>query len=333
MALDADTQVYLDSLVGLPGVEALPVEEIRAATEARAPELFGPVDEVASTEDRAVPGPTGPIRIRIYRPPGAEGVLPGLVYFHGGGWVIGSIDTHDGVARALCARTPCVVVSVDYRLAPEHRFPAAVDDAWAATVWFCERARELMVDPTRVAVGGDSAGGNLAAVIARRARDAGLPLVHQLLIYPVCDYDLETGSYRSNADGYGLTRAAMAAFWQHYLGADGDGLHPDASPLRTTDLAGVAPAFVLAVEHDPLHDEGVAFAESLEQAGVPVTLSRYTGVVHGFIRMPGTMARGTEALDECAGALRAAFARSGPARVTAAGRPLSARNEPPAVSG
>ena len=307
MALDTDTQVYLESLAGLPGVEALSVEDVRAATEARAPELFGPVDEVASTEDRAIPGPNGPIRIRIYRPAGVEGVLPGLVYFHGGGWVIGSIDTHDGVARALCARTPCVVVSVDYRLAPEHRFPAAVDDAWAATAWLYERANELMVDQGKVAVGGDSAGGNLAAVVARRARDGGLPLVHQLLIYPVCDYDLDTGSYQANAEGYGLTRAAMNAFWDHYLGESGDGFHPDASPLRSDDLSGVAPAFVLTVEHDPLCDEGEAFARSLEGAGVPVTLSRYPGVVHGFIRMPGTMARGNEALDECAGALRAAF--------------------------
>jgi acetyl esterase len=308
VAVDADTREYLDSLAGLPGIEALPVDEVRAATEARAPELFGPVDEVASTEDRAIPGPNGPIRIRVYRPAGVDGVLPGLVYFHGGGWVIGSIDTHDGVARALCARTPCVVVSVDYRLAPEHRFPAAVDDAWAATAWFYERANELMVDQARVAVGGDSAGGNLAAVMALRARDRGLPVVHQLLIYPVTDYDLETTSYKDNAEGYGLTSVAMAWFWDHYLGPDGDGFRPEASPLRADDLSGVAPAFVLTVEHDPLCDEGEAFARSLEGAGVPVTLSRYTGVVHGFIRMPGTMARGGEALDECAGALRAAFA-------------------------
>jgi acetyl esterase len=307
VALDADTQAYLDSLAGLPGLEALSVEEARAGTEARAAELFGPVDEVASTEDRAIPGPNGPIRIRIYRPAGAEGTLPGLVYLHGGGWVIGSIDTHDGTCRALCARTPCVVVSVDYRLAPDHRFPAAVDDSWAATVWLYERANELMVDQMRVAVGGDSAGGNLAAVVALRARDHKLPLVHQLLIYPVCDHDLETPSYRENAAGYGLTQAAMGWFWEHYLGPDGDRSDPEASPLRAGDLAGVAPAFVLTVEHDPLRDEGEAYARRLEEAGVPVTLSRYPGAVHGFIRMPGTMARGHEALDECAGALRAAF--------------------------
>jgi acetyl esterase len=307
VAVDADTQAYLGSLAGLPGVEALSVDEARAGTEARAAGLFGPVDEVASTEDRAVPGPNGPVRVRIYRPAGAEATLPALVYFHGGGWVIGSIDTHDGTCRALCARTPCVVVSVDYRLAPEHRFPAAVDDAWAATVWVYERANELMVDQARVAVGGDSAGGNLAAVVALRARDHGLPLVHQLLIYPVCDHDLETASYRENAAGYGLTKAAMSWFWDHYLGTDGDRSHPEASPLRAGDLRAVAPAFVLTVEHDPLRDEGEAYARRLEDAGVPVTLSRYPGVVHGFIRMPGTMARGNEALDECAGALRAAF--------------------------
>ena len=231
------------------------------------------------------------------------------MYFHGGGWVIGSIDTHDGTCRALCARTPCVVVSVDYRLAPDDRFPAAVDDAWAATAWVYERANLLMIDQAKVAVGGDSAGGNLAAVVALRARDHGLPLVHQLLIYPVCDHDLETASYEESAAGYGLTRAAMGWFWDHYLGPDGERVHPEASPLRAGDLAGVAPAFVLTVEHDPLRDEGEAYARRLEQAGVPVALSRYPGVVHGFIRMPGTMARGHEALDECAGALRAAFSR------------------------
>jgi acetyl esterase len=310
VALATDTQAYLDSLAGLPALETLSVEEARAGTEARAAELFGPVEEVASTEDRAIPGPNGPIRIRIYRPSteSRHPTLPALVYLHGGGWVIGSLDTHDGVCRALCARTPCVVVSVDYRLAPEHRFPAAVEDAWAATVWVWERAGELMVSPGKVAVGGDSAGGNLAAVMALRARDRRVPLPFQLLVYPVCDYDLETASYRENGAGYGLTLPAMRWFWDHYLGPDGDGLDPDASPLRAADVSGVAPAFVLTVENDPLLDEGEAYARRLRGAGVPVTLSRYDGVIHGFIRMPGVIERGHEALDECAGALRAAFA-------------------------
>jgi acetyl esterase len=308
MPLDPHAQAYLDSLAELPPLETLSVDDARASTEARAPELFGPADEVASTEDRAIPGPNGPIRVRIYRPSAPREVLPAVVYFHGGGWVIGSLDTHDGVCRALCARTPSVVVAVDYRLAPEHRFPAAVEDAWAATAWVHERAGELMVVPGKLAVGGDSAGGNLAAVIALRARDRGLPLALQLLVYPVCDYDLETPSYREKAAGYGLTRAAMAWFWDHYLGPGGDGFHPDASPLRAADLSGLAPAHILTAEYDPLLDEAEAYARRLQEAGVPTTLSRYDGLIHGFIRMPAVLARTEQALDECAAALRAATA-------------------------
>jgi acetyl esterase len=306
--VDPDVRTYLDDVAGLPPVDELPIEQARANTELGAPALFGPVDEVASTEDRAIPGPAGPVRVRIYRPAGHEPPLPALVYLHGGGWVIGSLDTHDGVCRALCARTPCVVVSVDYRLAPEHRFPAAVEDAWAATVWVAERARELMVRPAAVAVGGDSAGGNLAAVVALRARDRRLPLAFQLLVYPVTDHDLETVSYRELAVGYGLTRDTMAWFWEHYLGPGGDGSHVDASPLRASDLAVVAPALVQVAEYDPLRDEGVAYARRLEQAGVPATLTRYDGLIHGYLRMPARIRRAQGALDECAATLRGAFA-------------------------
>jgi acetyl esterase len=306
--LDPDVQAYLDEIAGLPALGELPVEEARTATEAFAPALFGPVAEVASTEDRAIPGPNGPVRVRIYRPAGIEPPLPALVYFHGGGWVIGSLDTHDGVCRALCAATPCVVVSVDYRLAPEHRFPAALEDGWAATVWVAERARELMLEPGAIAVGGDSAGANLAAVVALRARDRGLPLRLQLLVYPVTDSDLDTPSYLENASGFGLTRGAMAWFWEQYLGPDGDRAHPDAAPLRAGSLAGVPPALVQVAEYDPLLDEGVAYARRLEVDGVPVTLTRYDGLIHGYLRMPAKIRRAEEALGECAAALRAAFA-------------------------
>jgi acetyl esterase len=306
--LDQDVREYLDAIAGLPPPHTVPVADARAGMEATAAALFGPVAEVASTEDRAIPGPNGPARIRIYRPAGAEPPLPALVYFHGGGWVIGSLDTHDGICRALCARTPCVVVSVDYHLAPEHRFPAAVEDAWAATAWVAERVNELMLEPGRLAVGGDSSGGNLAAVVARRARDRGLPLALQLLVYPVCDHDLDTASYGENATGVGLSRDGMAAFWDHYLGQDGDRSDPDASPLRAADLAGVAPALVMTAEYDVLRDEGEAYAKRLDEAGVPVTLTRYDGVIHGFLRIPAKVARAEPALDECAAALREAFA-------------------------
>jgi acetyl esterase len=313
MPLDADTRAYLDAIADFPPTHTLTVEAVRAGMEATAADVFGPVAEVASTEDRAVPGPNGPIRVRIYRPAPSEGSpagvpAPALVFFHGGGWVIGSLDTHDGICRALCARTPCVVVSVDYRLAPEHRFPVAVEDAWAATVWVWERASELMVEPGAVAVGGDSAGGNLATVVSLRARDRGMPLRFQLLVYPACDFAAGTPSYDENGAGFGLTRETMEWFGRHYLGPDGDGAHHEASPLRADDLSGVAPALVQTAEFDPLRDEGEAYARRLADAGVPVRLTRYDGTIHGFMRLAARIRLAEDALDEASAALRAAFA-------------------------
>jgi acetyl esterase len=314
MPLDEDTRAYLDSIAELPPVHTLPVEAARAGMDAAAADLFGPVAAVASTEDRAVPGPNGPVRMRIYRPvasgeAGAAAALPALVYFHGGGWVLGSLDTHDGVCRALCARTPCVVVSVDYRLSPEHRFPVALEDAWAATVWVWERARELMIAPGAIAVGGDSAGGNLATVVALRARDRDLPLRFQLLVYPVCDFAGDTPSYAENAEGFGLSRGTMDWFARNYLRSDDDVASPEASPLRAEDLSGVAPALVQTAEFDPLRDEGEAYAGRLADAGVPVRLTRYDGTIHGFLRLPARIRLAEQALDEASGALRAAFSR------------------------
>src|SRR5207237_4108690 len=200
--------------------------------EAGASALFGPVEAVAAVEDSEVAG----VPTRLYDPALGED-LPVLVYFHGGGWVVGSVDTHDGVCRALANRAGCRVVSVEYRLAPEHPYPAAVDDGWAVTEWALARA-------PRVAVAGDSAGGGLAAVMARRARDAGLPLAFQLLVYPVLDHDFDTESYRANAEGYGLTRVGMRWYWDQYL-PDGDRSDPDAAPLRAPNLEGVAPALIV----------------------------------------------------------------------------------------
>lgn len=309
MPLDPQAKAFLEGLVaaGAAPVQELSVEEARRLNEERAAGLFGPTDALGAIADRAVPGPGRPVRVRIYEPQGGTRPQPALVYFHGGGWVVGSLDSHDGVCRALAARTPCVVVAVDYRLAPEHRFPAPVEDAWAATAWVAEQAASLGADLARIAVGGDSAGGNLAAVVALRARDRGLPLALQLLVYPVTDHDLDRASYLENASGFGLTRDAMRWYWDHYLGSDGDGTHPEASPLRAADLRGVAPALVVTAEFDPLRDEGEEYARRLEEAGVPVTLSRYEGLIHGFYRMPAVVERAHDALDESAAALRAAL--------------------------
>ncbi len=308
MPLDPEVREYLDRLAaaGVPPVTELTPAEARRNTEAAAPGLFGTVEPIGAVVERTLPGP---IRVRVYEPPGDERDRGVLVYFHGGGFVTGSLDSHDGVCRALAAATPCVVVAVDYRLAPEHRFPAAVEDAWAATAWVAEHAASLGADPARVAVGGDSAGGTLAAVVALRARDRGLPLALQLLVYPVCDLACDTASYRELADGYGLTAAAMAWYRDRYLGPAGDPADPEASPLRAPDLADVAPALVLTAEYDPLRDEGEAYAQRLRAAGVPVTLVRYDGLIHGFYRMPAAIGRAREALGASAAALRSALAQ------------------------
>ncbi|MCC6223157.1 MAG: alpha/beta hydrolase [Thermoleophilia bacterium] len=290
-----------------PAYHHLSPQQARIAYRMGAEILDLPRAPLERVEELSLPGPGGALAARLYAPSAAR--LPVLLYLHGGGFVTGSLDSHDGVCRALAAATPCVVVAVDYRLAPEHRFPAAVEDAWAATAWVAEHAASLGADPARVAVGGDSAGGTLAAVVALRARDRGLPLALQLLVYPVCDLACDTASYRELADGYGLTAAAMAWYRDRYLGPAGDPADPEASPLRAPDLADVAPALVLTAEYDPLRDEGEAYAQRLRAAGVPVTLVRYDGLIHGFYRMPAAIGRAREALGASAAALRSALAQ------------------------
>ena len=292
---------YVERAIASPPAWDVPLEQLRAGMEAELPEIWGAPDEVDEIVDLLIPGPAGPLRVRVYRPRSTE-LLPALVWFHGGGWVVGNLDTHDPVCRAIANRAPCVVVSVDYRLAPEHPYPAAVDDAWAATEWVVQEALSLGADASRIAVGGDSAGGNLAAVVALRARDNGLPLAMQALVYPVIDFNLASESYERLATGLNLTRAKMEWYWKAYLG-DADGTHPDASPLRAADHSGVAPALVLTAEHDPLVSEGEAYADRLNAHGVPVTLTRYDGMIHGFIRMPGLVAEADAAIGEVAAAV------------------------------
>jgi acetyl esterase len=304
--LDPQARAFLDRMqeLGIPALGTVAPEEARAAQDEAAANVFGRVPDV-TWEDRTLPGPAGTVPVRVYV--AADEPAPVLVYFHGGGWVLGSLNTHHGVCATLAELSGCVVCSIDYRMAPEHRFPAAVEDAWAATRWLAEHPDEVGGRPGALAVGGDSAGGNLAAVCALKARDEGLPLGLQLLVYPVLDADLDTPSYREFADGYYLTAHSMRWFWGHYM-PDGDRFQPDASPLRADDVSGVAPGLVITAGFDPLLDEGEAYAQRLERAGVPVTLSRYDGMIHGFFRMPAVIEKANDALAEASGALRAAFA-------------------------
>jgi acetyl esterase len=269
------------------------------------PGSVGPVEPVARVESRTLPGPAGEIPVRIYAPSEARR-LPALVYFHGGGFVIGSLDTHDGTCRSLANAIGCTLVSVDYRLAPEHKFPAGPEDCYAATRWVVEKGAEIGVDGSRVAVGGDSAGGNLAAVVALMARDRrGPALRHQLLIYPVANHDFATASYEENKQGYLLSREMMRWFWNHYLVESQDGANPYASPLRAPSLAGLPPAHVITAEYDPLRDEGEALAARLQREGVPTTHVRYAGMIHGFFSMTAMLDVAKRAVAEAATAVRA----------------------------
>jgi acetyl esterase len=301
MPLDPQIKALLEQTASAPKPHEQSVEDARATMLAR-PRAPGPA--IANQEDRRIPGPGGDIPIRVYRPHQETGAV--LVYFHGGGWVLGNLDTHNGQCRNLAHHAGCVVVAVDYRLAPEHRFPAAAEDAYAATKWVSEHGSELGVDAARLAVGGESAGGNLAAVVCLMARDRSRPVIRQQwLAYPVIDHSFDTASYRDHSSGVGLERASMEWFWNHYLGAAGDGSSPYASPLRAKDLSGLPPAIVVTAEYDVLRDEGNAYAERLRQAGVPVELRCISGVNHAFLGMPVDAA--TRAFEDIGRLLRAGF--------------------------
>jgi acetyl esterase len=292
---------------GRPPLHHQSVEQARAFHVADAAALNGPPAPVAAVADRLVPGPAGELPVRVYTPEGSP-PFPIVVFFHGGGWVVGTLDTYDPLCRALAAATPAVVVSVDYRLAPEHRWPAAVEDAYAATEWASRNAAALGGAQHRLAVAGDSAGGNLAAVVALGARDRGGPAIaFQLLVYPVLDVAGDTASWREFADGFYLTADGMRWYWDHYLGG-ADGAAPDASPLRAAFVGGLPPALVIGAEYDILRDEGEAYAARLAEAGVDATASRHAGVVHGFVRWRAVTGAAEDALQEAAAALRSALA-------------------------
>jgi acetyl esterase len=307
VALDPATQVLLDQMAAVGPVDfaQLTADAFRQLFR----ESLGALDAAGGGEPAedvgalTIAGPGGPLRLRVYRPAGAVAPAPLVVFFHGGGWVIGDIDTHDGSCRILSRRTGAVVVSVDYRLAPEHRFPAALDDCEAAVSWVADHGTELGGDAGRLGVAGDSAGGNLAAAVSQRARRRGAPAIKaQALVYPATDFSTVRPSFEANGEGYLLTADAVRWFTTQYLG-DHDRTDPEASPLLGR-LEGLPPAVVATAEFDPLRDEGRAYAEALGKAGVAVELLDFPGLVHGFLGLGALSGASAEATD----AVWAAFA-------------------------
>lgn len=308
MTLDPDVQIILDMirLAGRPPFDELTPDEARQAYTASRAVLTPDPQDVAEVRDLSCPGPHGDIPLRSYRPAGstAEQVLPLLMYFHGGGWLLGGLDSHDTTCRHFANAARCAVISVDYRMAPEFKFPAAVDDSEAATRWAIAHAATLGVDPARVAVGGDSAGGNLAAVMALMARDGTLPkLAFQLLIYPATDMAMTTVSSQTVTERVTLTSKTMKWFIDHYMRGPADMMDWRASPARAANLAGTAPALVLTCSADPLRDEGIAYARRLEREGVRVTHLHFSDQVHGFMSMGKIVRTAGTAIDMMAAVL------------------------------
>jgi len=309
MPLHPQVKAVLDQMVaaGPPLHHLSPVEARKAIEAMRATQ--GEPERVGKVEDRTFHGPTGELPMRIYTPDG-RGPFPVLAYFHGGGWVVGSIETVDASCRSFVNSAGCIVVSADYRLAPEHKFPAAAEDCYAAARWVALQVAAFHGDPARIAIGGESAGANLAAVAALMAQERGAPsFVLQLLLYPVLDYSFDRLSHKENAEGYFLTTDMMRWFWRQYLDKDAEGEHHYASPLRAKHLRGVAPAAIFTAEFDPLRDEGAAYAARLREVDVPVQYTCCAGLVHGFMGMAKVVEPARKALEEAAAALRAAFAR------------------------
>ena len=299
--LSPKARAIVDQISALPQLPTLTPVEARG----RPAPLEAAPEAVGSVTARAIPGPAGPIAVRIYRP--KDGLRAALVYFHGGGWVLGSLESADATCRALANRSRCVVISIDYRLAPEHRFPAAVDDAYAATRWVAENSAELRIDPAHIAVGGASAGGNLAAAVALVARERGGPkIAFQLLTVPVAELSSKAESHREFAEGYGLSAADMTWFGLHYVRTPADADDPRASVLRA-DLHGLPPAFVITAECDPLRDDGEAYAEKLRKLGIAARYKRYPGMFHGFMSFPSVLPEASEAFDDAGTALREAL--------------------------
>jgi acetyl esterase len=305
MPLDPQVKAILDQMASLPRFEELSVADARKQTIERTAAGKLPTLSVAAVVNRTIAGPGGDLPVRIYTPNGS-GPFPLMVFFHGSGFVVCNLDTHDGTCRNLCSAAGCVVVSVDYRLAPENKFPAGVEDCYEATKWAAAHARELNADGSRIVIAGDSAGGNLVAVVALMIRDQGGPALRgQLMIYPVTDY-YKPGhpSYVDNAEGYGLTAAGMRWFWGHYLNHEAEADNAYVSPLRAANLRGLPAALIITAEYDVLRDEGERYGKRLAEAGVPTKVTRYDGMHHGFFQMYGLVDTAKKALEEAAAWLK-----------------------------
>lgn len=314
MTLNPQTQAILDAIeaaeaAGRPKVETLSPDEARQMfIDTRGAVTPDPQD-VAMVRDIMVPGPGGDIPVRYYRPMGSEEGqrLPVLIYFHGGGWVIGDIETHDVICRMAANEGGFAVFNVDYRLAPEHKYPAALEDAFAVVEWTCHGAAGMAIDKSRIAVAGDSAGGTLSATCALMARDAGYDIAIQALIYPATEMNRNSESHKLFADGYMLTAVSQTWFHDHYFNSDDEKVDWRASPILAEDLSGQAPAFVLTCGYDPLRDEGKAYADRLAAAGVPVTYHCYEGQIHGFITMGRAIDEANQAIAEMAQRVKEVF--------------------------
>jgi acetyl esterase len=310
LKLDPQARAVIERLAvsGAPPLHTLTPDEARRAYRTSRAALAAAPARVEEIRELSIPGPAGLLRARLYRPGGAGNTPPGLVYFHGGGFICGDLDTHDGVCRGIVQSAPCAVVSVDYRLAPEHRFPAAVEDAFAATSWIAANGAALGLDPARLVVAGDSAGGNLAAVTALMARDAGGPaLSMQVLVYPTADFAEEAESIARFAEGYLLTRESIRWVKRTYLRDERDAFDWRASPLRAGDFSKLPAAYIITAGFDPLRDEGGAYAELLAKAGTAVTHECFEGQVHGFLLMGADIAAAGHAIQRIGQMLRMHF--------------------------
>lgn len=300
MSLAPEIKAFLEAgaAANLPQVWEAPIAQIRKITQTR-PTFAGPIEDIEEIINRYIPGPTADLPIRIYRPT-KKNNAPAVVYFHGGGWVLNFLDIYDASLARLANQSGANIISVNYQKAPEHPFPTPFNDCFATLEWVIENCNSLKIDPQKIGVAGDSAGANLASAVAIKARDNGIPLAFQLLIYPCNDRNFETNSYRDNATGYGLSTQAMQWFWDQYLQGTEHDLNPYAIPMRSKNFKDLAPAIIITAQYDPLLDDGVNYAEKLQRAGVQTIYQNYEGMIHGFFTNMGITSTAKVAIDSVA---------------------------------